>query len=150
MKIESEAQNLFANTYKSLTQSGDVESTPPPRVDKEVVQLETSTQLDNVRTNAVQQLKNAKESDVYALGEVDMALEKINKYAEIQQVNLRLSVDKELNRVVIRVVDKDTDEMIRQIPSEQAIALAKRIDEVMQEFFIGKADQAINLFDDRA
>jgi flagellar protein FlaG len=44
--------------------------------------------------------------------------------------SLRFSVEKELDQVVIQVVDNDTDEMVRQIPPEHMIALVKRMREL--------------------
>ncbi|MDR1310697.1 MAG: flagellar protein FlaG [Burkholderiaceae bacterium] len=41
--------------------------------------------------------------------------------------NLQFSVDDELGKVVVRVIDKETQEVIKQFPSEDAIALAKSL-----------------------
>lgn len=94
-------------------------------------------------------MKNSGKNE-YPESDLQSALDKVNQYAEVQQVSLRLNVEKELGQVVVKVMGKDTDEVIRQIPSDHAIELAKRIDEVMQEFFAGKPDQAISLLNDEA
>ena len=39
------------------------------------------------------------------------------------QRELRFSVHRETERVVIEVIDKDTDEVIRTIPPQEALAL---------------------------
>jgi flagellar protein FlaG len=36
---------------------------------------------------------------------------------------IELSVDKELNQVIVRVLDKESGELIRQIPSEEVLEL---------------------------
>lgn len=41
--------------------------------------------------------------------------------------SLNFSVDDQLDRVVVRVTDRKSGEMIRQIPSEQMLDLAKRM-----------------------
>ncbi|MBF0367963.1 MAG: flagellar protein FlaG [Magnetococcales bacterium] len=41
--------------------------------------------------------------------------------------SLRFSMDQELKQVVVSVVDKDTDSVIRQIPDEQMLDLAKQM-----------------------
>lgn len=111
---------------------------------------EAGAKLENARTSAVEELKKtAMSSDPESRKELQEAVEKVNQYADIQKVSLRLQVEKELQRVVVKVVDKDTDEVIRQIPSEQTIALAKRLDEVMQEFLSGEPNSAFSLLSDK-
>lgn len=148
MKVDTDALNLFSDA-NNIAIGGRMSPSVTPH-EHETTQDAAKLRLDQAKDEATNQLRGFATGEGYSIAEVDKALEKINQYAEIQQVNLRLSVDKELNQVVVRVLDKDTDEVIRQIPSEQAIALAKKIDEVMQEFFIGGSDLAINLLDDRA
>jgi flagellar protein FlaG len=41
--------------------------------------------------------------------------------------SLRLSMDRDLQSVVVRVVDKDNDSVIRQIPEERMIDLVKQM-----------------------
>lgn len=41
---------------------------------------------------------------------------------------LRFSVDRSSGRSLIRVVDRTTDELIRQIPSEEVLAIGQAID----------------------
>ena len=43
--------------------------------------------------------------------------------------NLELSINEELNRTVIKVVDAESGEMIRQIPSEKVLQLAEKLKE---------------------
>lgn len=109
---------------------------------------EAGTKLENARTSAVEELKSAMSADPESREDLQEAVDKVNQYADIQQVSLRLQVEKELQRVVVKVVDKDTDEVIRQIPSEQTIALAKHLDEVMQEFLSGEPSSAFSLLSD--
>ena len=44
--------------------------------------------------------------------------------------NLQFSVDKETGKTVVRVVDAQNGETIRQIPSEEALALSKSLDKL--------------------
>lgn len=46
--------------------------------------------------------------------------------AEVQR-NLQFKVDDETNRVVVSVVDRKSGEVLRQIPSDEILALAKRL-----------------------
>jgi flagellar protein FlaG len=67
--------------------------------------------------------------------QLDSALQEINSY--VQQVNRRIQFSPHeglpLGRTVIRVVDADTDKVIREIPSEDILAMAQRISELYGE-----------------
>ena len=51
----------------------------------------------------------------------------VNDYVQTIQRDLQFSVDKELDRTVIRVVDRDSGEVIRQIPEDIFLELARRL-----------------------
>lgn len=57
--------------------------------------------------------------------QVQKAIENLKRAAAPMAQNLQFSVDNETNTTVIKVVDGDTKEVIRQIPSEEVLALAK-------------------------
>lgn len=140
MKIDS------VDSYNGAVTTGQQQ-----RIRTEEVQsakAEASVKLENARESAVEEAKALGASKGYSDKDVQDAVEKVNQYAEIQKVNLQLEVEKELNTVIVKVVDKDTDEVIRQIPSEQTIALAKRLDEVMKEFLTGQSGSAFSLLSD--
>ena len=57
------------------------------------------------------------------------AVEQINKkLAESASSNLQFSIDDETGQTLVRVTDKQTGELIRQIPSEELVELAKALD----------------------
>jgi len=44
--------------------------------------------------------------------------------------SLRFEIDRELNQVVVKVVDKESGEVIRQIPPEEYIQIMKRLQDM--------------------
>ena len=48
---------------------------------------------------------------------------------------LQFSVDEDSGSTVIKVVDRETDEVVRQIPSEDLMRLRKRLEEAVGVFF---------------
>jgi len=52
----------------------------------------------------------------------------MNKY-------LKIEIDKDLQEPVIKIIDKKTNEVVRQIPPEYLLELAKRIDELVGLLF---------------
>ena len=58
----------------------------------------------------------------------DVILDDLEKVSEmIHNVRLKYSIHKESGMMVARVVDKDTGELIREIPNEEMIDLVTRI-----------------------
>lgn len=90
-----------------------------------------STGQNMPATSGNQEAKRPDESQVSAEVSRETLQETVNNlngYAQNLKRNLQFSVDKELNRTVIRVVDTDTKQVIRQIPSEEMLAIARRTD----------------------
>ena len=62
--------------------------------------------------------------------EIQEAIDEVRRVIEPVARNLRFSVDDDTNLTLIKVVDSATDEVIRQIPSEEMVAIAKAIDKL--------------------
>ena len=56
------------------------------------------------------------------------AVESINRRLKRSVDNLRLSLDDDNGKVVIKVVDAATEQLIRQIPSEEALAISRSLE----------------------
>ena len=62
--------------------------------------------------------------------EIQEAIDEVRRVIEPVARNLQFSVDDDTNLTLIKVVDSATDEVIRQIPSEEMVAIAKAIDKL--------------------
>jgi len=60
-------------------------------------------------------------------GKLSEQIEKLNTKLEDMQRSLRFSVDDSSGRIIVKVVDLDTDEVIRQIPSEEVLEIMKNL-----------------------
>jgi flagellar protein FlaG len=60
--------------------------------------------------------------------QVESAVSQISDFVQNFQRDLQFSVDKESGRTVIKVVDSKTEEVIRQIPSEETLRIAQNLD----------------------
>jgi flagellar protein FlaG len=83
-----------------------------------------------VRTAAAEQ---AVKPSAKAAQQVDKAVEQLNDYVQTLQRDLRFSVDEELGRAIVHVVDSKTQEVIRQIPNETALRLARNLNQILQK-----------------
>ncbi len=54
----------------------------------------------------------------------------VNEYVQNVQRNLEFSIDKDSGDTVIRVVDAQTGEVIRQLPPERVLQMAKNLDQM--------------------
>ena len=77
-----------------------------------------------------QQSASAAQQNVSA-SEVRNAANDINNALQtLTSSNLQFSVDNDTGQTIVRVVNVDTKEVIRQIPNEEAVAIAKSIDKL--------------------
>ena len=82
--------------------------------------------------------KAAKESE-----DLKQAVSKLNDYVQTIQRNLQFTIDKESGITIVKVIDTKSEKVIRQIPSEETIKLARSLVEQND-------DKAISLFSSRA
>jgi len=59
--------------------------------------------------------------------QVEQAVAKLNDYVQQSERKLEFKVDDDSGQTVVRVFNKGSDELIRQIPNEEALELAKRL-----------------------
>ena len=64
---------------------------------------------------------------------LDRAVSRLQEYVQVVRRNLEFSIDETTDRLVVKVVDAETEEVVRQIPSEEALALARRLQEARAE-----------------
>jgi flagellar protein FlaG len=56
--------------------------------------------------------------------DVKQAVSRLNNYVQSLRRDLQFRVDENSNRVIVTVVDSESGEVIRQIPSEEVMAVA--------------------------
>lgn len=71
--------------------------------------------------------------------QVQQAVAQIQQFTQALARNLQFSVDEETGKSVVRVIDIQTREIIRQIPSEEAIQIARTLDKVQGLLFNDQA-----------
>jgi flagellar protein FlaG len=65
--------------------------------------------------------------------QVKAAVDSINQSMQFSNRGLTFSVDQSTKETVVKVVEEGTGTVIKQIPSEQALAIAKAIDDSLQQ-----------------
>lgn len=70
---------------------------------------------------------------------IDQVVEHLNNFMQQVQRNLNFSVDKESGRTVIKVLNTETQEVIRQIPAEDVLSRIHNLEDIQGLLFRGEA-----------
>lgn len=63
--------------------------------------------------------------------EVTSAVKKLNEALPQSAQTLEFEIDEESKDVVVKIIDRDTKEVVRQMPSKEALEMAKAIDKMV-------------------
>ena len=74
-----------------------------------------------------QQAKELQQTKELQQQEMEKQAQDLQVVSESKGWNVSFRVDNELNQTIIRVIDSDTQETIRQIPNEELLSISKRI-----------------------
>ena len=121
---------------------------PSAQADVKVQDLKKKTQtaLDEQRSEAEYQKKLEKamlEERTEKAREDDISQEMLDELSTdleiLHSVGLSFSKHDDTGRTIVKVINKDTDELIREIPSEQVLDMAAKLDEMIGLLFDTKA-----------
>jgi flagellar protein FlaG len=62
--------------------------------------------------------------------QVSNAVEKINQTIQSASQGVVFNLNNDFNRLIVTVVDQETNEVIRQIPSEEVLEIARSLDKL--------------------
>lgn len=81
--------------------------------------------------------ENTPKEKVSPLSDTDVTetIDEMNNILQSMNRNLSFTVDEQLGQSVIVVKDSESDEVIRQIPSEELVVLRKKMDDVVGILF---------------
>lgn len=65
-----------------------------------------------------------------SLAQVKQAVQNINKTMQALSQNLEFTIDEDSDRTIVKVIDQETKEVIRQMPSKETLEIAKALDKV--------------------
>jgi flagellar protein FlaG len=76
---------------------------------------------------------NKQSIDNVSAEQVEFAVSKLSEFVQISNRQLNFSVDEGSNKLVVKVTDVESGEVIRQIPSEEVLKLSERLQELQTE-----------------
>lgn len=99
-------------------------------------------EIDDIKANKGTELAGREEVDIELaskqneqkdkkdlIAEVKQNLEKLNDYIPVTSTNLIFEFDEQGDPPIIKVLDKENDEVIREIPTEEFREVAKALEE---------------------
>ncbi|MCB1774598.1 MAG: flagellar protein FlaG [Gammaproteobacteria bacterium] len=104
-----------------MTQASPAASANPPEQE-----VQAKVVVDRVR----QQDQQEKESEP-----LEEVVSDLNNLVRELHRELQFSVDEDSGETVIKVIDKETDEIVRQIPSEEIMELRRRLQQATGVIF---------------
>lgn len=66
--------------------------------------------------------------------ELEESINSANKLMEYLNRQINFTIDDKIDRVVVKIIDGETQEVIRQIPPEEMVALMKRLKDLVDGF----------------
>ena len=67
-----------------------------------------------------------------SIEELQDAVARINDHMQVVRRNLQFNLDDASGETVVKVIDTDTEEIIRQLPSEEALKISRQIESFVE------------------
>jgi len=116
---------IKADMGRAETQPHSTLTTAPPANAQVQVEVKATEKTGKVLPSE-NVVKVAQEADTET---VESAVSKLNDYVQTTSRKLNFQVDDDSGKTVIKVYDRESDKLIRQIPNELVLELARRLNE---------------------
>jgi len=87
--------------------------------------------LKKIQKEMEQQIKEAQAERKVSSEELQRLFEEIKKKFDMLSKYLKIDIDQELEIPVVKIIERETNKVIRQIPPDYLLELMKRIDQLL-------------------
>jgi flagellar protein FlaG len=129
--------NIELTRASSTPSMAPVATARPPGETQSAAQQTTRTRQNAELASAEQNGRNnAQASNSIATDQQQVvdAVEKLSKFVSSIRPEISFSVDEDSGTRVVKIIDRQSKEVVRQIPSEEAIQLAQALDKLQGLF----------------
>jgi flagellar protein FlaG len=102
---------------------------PRPSVEPSQQIQRTQPRAEVAKTSASASASGPKAAERTNGEKLDSSVRNLNDFVQSVRRNLHFSIDSDSGRTVVKVIDADTDKVIRQIPSDEVLVMARRLEE---------------------
>ncbi len=90
-----------------------------------------------IEKSPVQQVKEQNEQNLQKLSkdQLEDLFKSMKEKFDYMNKYLKIEIDKDLHEPVVKIVDKRTNQVVRQIPPEYLLEIAKKLDELVGLLF---------------
>ncbi|KAI3596060.1 Flagellar protein FlaG (plasmid) [Cupriavidus necator H850] len=113
---------------------------PPPTVNPTAVRLPSEVLTRSTAARAPAGLRKLGDGAAAPVEAVDTsaAIGELVEALKTTSIGLRFEIDETTHRVITKVIDKETGDLIRQMPTEEVLRIARAIDK-LQGLFVSQA-----------
>ena len=126
---------ITAQTKLSLTRAAESARTLQGREVKEASRIEARQKLSPEE----QSVPPAKENTQVTSQKVEQVADKLNQHVQNLKRDLHFSVNEDTGEVVIKVVDSESQRMIRTIPSDEVLSMQEKLNQTVGVLLNAKA-----------
>jgi flagellar protein FlaG len=112
-------------------------------VDSSVKSVDDASREAEIQSESAVAATVAEAEDAKNPDDLRQAVSQLNDYVQNMQRDLQFSLDQESGTMVVKVIDSKSEKVIRQIPTEETLRLARNIAEHSDE-------TAFNIFSSKA
>ena len=109
-------------------------STPPPNMDARIQKQQAiSSEMpkdDKQKNTDAESAKGLLNRDL-----LEKQISEANTEFENRNISINFSIDEDTEALVVKVIDKNTDKVIRQIPPEEVLNIRRQIQETLGRIF---------------
>ncbi len=95
-----------------------------------VAQANPQVATEQAKASNEQRAQSEQNKNPPSREDVDDAVNQLAKFVAPNQSDINFSVDESSGVRVVKIIDRNSNEVIRQMPSEEAVALAKALDKL--------------------
>jgi flagellar protein FlaG len=90
--------------------------------------FEESTKL-NVETKDTE--RSSEKGESLSIEDIENVIKEMNRFVQIFNTKISFEIDKDTRKTILKIVDAQTNEIIRQIPPEELLEISRRISELL-------------------
>jgi len=128
MTIQSISSNLSATLLPPTAQNAGTSPTAPTASTASAAPTAQGMSASDVAAST--QAPSTKATSEDADKQLADAVSQVENFTQSLAKDLTFSVDKDSGRTVVKVIDSSTNEVIRQFPSEEMLALSNALDKI--------------------
>lgn len=125
MPIQSIEAGGFIQTRPATGPSTRANGTPPEPAVNSQSGTQAASDLPPSVASTVAETEKPDDKQRVSPEVVEQAIDKLNEFVSATNAQVVFSIDGETNQQVVKVVERDTDKVIRQLPSAEAVQIAK-------------------------